>query len=514
CLIDPAQLPQVLPVLTDALHTRHPISRRDAIWAIGNIGVQAQEAGAALIALLLDRTEDPNIRSEALRALTSIGLTGEELVVPLIQMLTDEHERLRCDVVQALGRLGPQAATSIPQLVKKLADDTESFRVRLHTAFALAAIGTPEEEVLAALEHLLHHESWWLRVIAVRALATLRPGSLSVLPALIAALQDLEWNVQRNAICVLARLGEQATPAIPALQTLLTRPALCGLAAQALASIGHPALPVLLDELETSAEPFRSHVAYALLKLDTPEARARVQQVMGEHFTFIPPLEDFLFPEPPLELPDEKRQAFEALYEQAVHHGTGALIDYTLPYPKYDFLRYISQTYEVIFHGSNHPDLEVLSPIRYGSDIVEQLDVHGIFADPDGIRPLYFAIMDRQRLHWLYNGYLNLPTSDGTIKRFYQFAIDAESLYYRPWTHGMLYILPRQSFSKIREGEWICREVLRPLARLPIAPEDFPFLSRIMGTDDHLGIKLITTFEEALAGFIYLDDVQNNAVRP
>jgi hypothetical protein len=54
----------------------------------------------------------------------------------------------------------------------------------------------------------------------------------------------------------------------------------------------------------------------------------------------------------------------------------------------------------------------------------------------------------------------------------------------------MVYILPRRTFEQLRDGagvliaEWASREPVRPLARLRVRPEDFPFVDRVSGHDD------------------------------
>ena len=61
------------------------------------------------------------------------------------------------------------------------------------------------------------------------------------------------------------------------------------------------------------------------------------------------------------------------------------------------------------------------------------------------------------------------------------FSIDAESLRKAPWTNGMIYILPRDSFEEWEE--WTSKSPVRPLAKLAVSPVDFPFLKRIQGFD-------------------------------
>lgn len=58
------------------------------------------------------------------------------------------------------------------------------------------------------------------------------------------------------------------------------------------------------------------------------------------------------------------------------------------------------------------------------------------------------------------------------------------------WTDGSVYILPRTTFrhtstGTVRFDEWASPVAVVPLARLAVAPGDFPFLQRVPGHDDN-----------------------------
>jgi hypothetical protein len=135
-----------------------------------------------------------------------------------------------------------------------------------------------------------------------------------------------------------------------------------------------------------------------------------------------------------------------------------------------------------MIHGSNHVDLDVLRPLRWSTDGNAWGNVSAVYADPDGLRPIYFAVVDRQNTWGLSNGFRDWPEG-----RYYHFAIDAESLRGRPWRAGMVYVLPRDSFELSHGQEWVSREPVRPLVRVPVEPDDFPLLGRVNGSDWRLG---------------------------
>jgi hypothetical protein len=56
------------------------------------------------------------------------------------------------------------------------------------------------------------------------------------------------------------------------------------------------------------------------------------------------------------------------------------------------------------------------------------------------------------------------------------------------WTDGMFYILPHDPFFKtsrcvLRFDEWACESAVQPLAKIPISPKDFLFLSEVTPHD-------------------------------
>ena len=121
----------------------------------------------------------------------------------------------------------------------------------------------------------------------------------------------------------------------------------------------------------------------------------------------------------------------------------GGLINYSLPQPKWQFLSYLCQKKDLVLHGSQISDIRVVKP-RQANDTRAYSNQRAIYATTDGI--------------WV------------------------------------IYILPRESFEReapqqVDENEiwfphWISQESARPLARLKVGPEDFPFLAQIHGHND------------------------------
>lgn len=202
---------------------------------------------------------------------------------------------------------------------------------------------------------------------------------------------------------------------------------------------------------------------------------------------------DWLSPRPLFELSPEKQQAFEDLWRSKKEANP---ILYSLPYPKWQFLTYLCETKDLVLHGSQKHDIGTLEP-RQANDIRAYSNQRAIYATTDGIWVMYFAILNRQKFTnlSLFNSCLQARISpDQLSDPFYFFSITHSVLIQDPWCEGMIYILPRNSFTRepsqhiggmeIVFPHWISSEVVEPAARLTVEPQDFPFLASVHGHDD------------------------------
>ena len=204
-------------------------------------------------------------------------------------------------------------------------------------------------------------------------------------------------------------------------------------------------------------------------------------------------------------MPDDPRtiEAFEALYADAQQsHGTE--IRYNLTAPRWPFLCHLADTKSIVLHGSGNPDIKIFEP-RKSDDVNPFGDRQAVYAASDGIWPLYFAILDRERYPMsLINSASRLAHCDGhRSDPFYFFSITQQALEQQPYRRGTIYLLPRDTFEQqepqrfgdveIHLPQWASAMPVAPFARLSVGPEDFPFLSQLRGHDD------TTTFARARA---------------
>ena len=211
------------------------------------------------------------------------------------------------------------------------------------------------------------------------------------------------------------------------------------------------------------------------------------------------PASDYFLPRPPIEFALERQEAFERLF-----HSTpvGGLIDYQLPYPKWQYLSWLCETKELVLHGSQNLEISEVEP-RQAKDKKAFSDQKAIYATTDGIWVIYFAIIDRKRFNGisLFNSCLQVRLGvDQWSEPVYFFSVSQFARVQKPWCDGMVYILPRQTFEQeahqqaqgmeIAFPHWISHVAIKPVSRLRVGPQDFPFLEQIHGHDDEKLVQL------------------------
>jgi hypothetical protein len=150
---------------------------------------------------------------------------------------------------------------------------------------------------------------------------------------------------------------------------------------------------------------------------------------------------------PPMPTDSATLRSFDALFDAAVAAGPEAPIDYQLAAPRWQFICHIADTRNVVVHGSGNPGITRFEP-RQPIDATVFGNQNAVYAASDGLWPMYFAILDRDRYPmWLINGSGRLVGADGKPHDpFYFFSISEGPLAQNPWRRGMIYFLPRDTF--------------------------------------------------------------------
>ena len=223
----------------------------------------------------------------------------------------------------------------------------------------------------------------------------------------------------------------------------------------------------------------------------------------------------FLLPRPPYDKTPEMMAAFDNLLQST---SIGDVIDYSLPFPKWQFLSYICETKNLMLHGSQNLGINLVEP-RQANDKRAFSNQLAIYATTDGIWVIYFAILDRRKYPelTLFNSCLQARISPEQFSEpFYFFSITQSVLHQKPWCTGAIYILPRQSFTQesaqqaqgteIIFPHWISSKSVQPIAKLLVDPYDFPFLDQIHGHNDEKLIQLVSANPN---GFPWLDALES-----
>lgn len=206
-------------------------------------------------------------------------------------------------------------------------------------------------------------------------------------------------------------------------------------------------------------------------------------------------LPDYWLRRPAMPVDPAIRSGFDELYAALKAAGPNTPINYTLPAPRWQFLCHLADAHGVVLHGTGDAQIEVFEP-RPSSDLTEFGARTAVYAAQDGLWAMFFAILDRARYPMTTsNACVRLVDEAGAVSEpRYVFSISHSALRQQPWRAGTVYLLPAETFERqpsLRFGPYEVRVPqlaslvpVRPLARLPVAPEDFPFLHDIRGLDD------------------------------
>lgn len=95
-----------------------------------------------------------------------------------------------------------------------------------------------------------------------------------------------------------------------------------------------------------------------------------------------------------------------------------------------------------------------------------------------GYGPCFFAVHKKKDyVGSIRNLCLSVHTNKG-IKRYYYFSTNHKIPNH--WTNGTIYFFSKKLF---KQGgivdEWVCENEVKPLVKLSVTPDDFPFLNEI-----------------------------------
>lgn len=179
---------------------------------------------------------------------------------------------------------------------------------------------------------------------------------------------------------------------------------------------------------------------------------------------------------PPYVVNAARQKAFEEVISTA-SAGDGTIDASMCPYPAHELLTYLVLEHDVLLHGSNDTDMEVLEP-RPAHDFGTEL--HAVVATDDGIWPLFYAVVSRRQVEGVFTACMHRGRPP-RLRRHYMFVIFAEAPEASvPWTRGAMYCLPRATFRREWGNEWVSPVAVRPTMRVLVSPDDFPLAEAVL----------------------------------
>jgi hypothetical protein len=190
-------------------------------------------------------------------------------------------------------------------------------------------------------------------------------------------------------------------------------------------------------------------------------------------------------PAPVLDLKQEKIELCRGIWRSI---GDNEIVRLPGGITKLDFLSFLGDEKQVLFHGSNQDEVDLLQPVDQENYRGEQ--VQAVFASRDPIWAMFFAVLDRERYHGsLRNGSFIVSGPGREPVRYYFFSINQQMFEIHPWRPGTVYVLPSKPFSQtstgvVRFDEWTSNKPVTPLARVAVSPEDFPFIYQVSAHEE------------------------------
>jgi HEAT repeat protein len=155
-----------------------------------------------------ERRRNARVRLRALR-----GEPQLEQIIPLIlqRLKTTTDSDFRCDLLNTLACIGPQAKEAIPFLLTSLTNT--SGNIRMFSTIALGEIGGNSERVVPALIVSLHDSGDSVRSETIRALSLFGVAAKAAIPALIEVAGKDESGFNRDEAIKALRQIEPAAVA-------------------------------------------------------------------------------------------------------------------------------------------------------------------------------------------------------------------------------------------------------------------------------------------------------------
>jgi hypothetical protein len=154
----------------------------------------------------------------------------------------------------------------------------------------------------------------------------------------------------------------------------------------------------------------------------------------------------------------------------------------------YDFLRWLAMDRPLLFHGSAHPDLTELRPVRMSSDPSAFGNQQAVYATDDPIWASFFAVVDRSTPNFqsMRNGSITVVGRPRMTTRYY-LSVNEQVARPEPLRDGWVYLVDRTGFEAeapelgvIHTAQWARAATVPVVGKVAVTAAEFPFRGRLL----------------------------------
>jgi hypothetical protein len=164
----------------------------------------------------------------------------------------------------------------------------------------------------------------------------------------------------------------------------------------------------------------------------------------------------------------DRQRDFERQFQALAQAGNSPEGVYTSPYPKYEFLHYLTRHKHLVLHGAPEGGIEIFKPLRSG----QSGNLITLYATSDELWANFAAVKPNGIL--VLNGFFWAKDDQGRARKLYDFSFDPARPFTTPWGAGTVYGLPQSAF-ETWGYDWVSKGQVRPVLQLTLTPDDFPF---------------------------------------
>ena len=126
-------------------------------------------------------------------------------------------------------------------------------------------------------------------------------------------------------------------------------------------------------------------------------------------------LPNYWMTRPSVDADEGAQAAFDELLRTTLSGGGCASIEYTLPWPKWQFLCHVADHHGIAMHGSGDPNIALFEP-RQPLDLTEFGNQKAVYAASDGLWTMFFAVVERDRVGSITNACIRVADVPGALQ--------------------------------------------------------------------------------------------------